>query len=252
MIKLSIIKSPLLFVLLCFQTIVLFGQQADKPAKWLGIHQLDYQNKKISSADTTLTNDNRELVTSITDNDKNLAGGLFYRTINDKGIFHQIDIISLDINRREDTRQVEIIGTMEGPTFFGTTQDATHIQLGYRIGKMYALHKNLSADGSIGGHPTYIRQNQLPLTSLSFPKRDTRIGIGIDIRLGLNYQIHQRINIGYSIAPFTGQWFWHQQRVDNPILSEEQKISETLEMDIYFFDNLLDIRHLSLRYVFSS
>ncbi|MEL7222019.1 MAG: hypothetical protein AAGJ93_11920 [Bacteroidota bacterium] len=246
-------KLPLLIILVYFQTAVLLGQKIDWSEKWFGLHELDYQNRQVFSVDTMLTNDNRQLVSTITDNKQNLALGLFYRTINKRGIFHQIDIISFDINSLEDAKETVIIGAMEEPSFFGLTQESTRIQLGYRIGKMYILYRDLSADASFGLRPTYIQQEQMPLPgTLIFPRSDTRIGISGDFRFGLNYQVHPRINIGYSIAPMAGQLFWHQQRVDNPILTEEQKTSEMLELNVDFFENLLDIRHLSVRYVFSS
>ena len=243
-------RLGLLALLLCLTySSTVLAQRKAKPERWIGLHNVYYKNKSSSSSYTSQSPNGLEFIHTYDESDKQLSLGLHYRVIKANRIYQQFEILNLDINESEFVSITRVPGQSFSTPSSGRRLEYTNIQIGYRLGKMLPVWKGLSADASIGGYPTYRRTRTTPLTSLGFPQRDTYLGFSLDIQLGLNYQVHPNINIGYSIVPVAGQWFWHEHYNNNPILTERQKIDEEIIMQTNAFDQLLDFRNISLRYV---
>ena len=242
-----------LLILSTFPTL-LFGQRPATTERWLGINNMYYKDGGFNNMDTILVgiNNDQEAILTNREVDQQYSLGLHYRLVKANAMYQQFEVINLDINRFEFLTALQIVGQQILQPVRGSDTKTTNIRIGYRLGKLFELTKGLTADASIGGYPTYNRVSFIPLTSAGFPQRDTRIGLGLDIRLGLNYQVLPNINIGYSFIPAAGQWFWHEEYIDNPILTERRKIERNLEMQTNAFEQVLDFRNISLRYVISA
>lgn len=240
------IATALLF--LSFQ-VTIFAQHDGAGAKWLGLHNIYYQDQSRNAIDTVFTSNNQQLVISEEDSQKALSFGFHYRLIGNKQSYHQFELVSFDRTVSEELVLTEIIGQQFTEPTRGFRQVNTNIRIGYRRGKLLSLHERITADFSLGVYPTYQRNTHVPVSSAGFPQRDLRIGIGLDARLGLNFQLHPNVNIGYSFVPLAGDWFWHQSKIENPILTDPQRTSTGFEMQSYAFENVLDFRNISLRYV---
>lgn len=242
------LSFTLLFVFLFFSA-KLSGQKRTTPEKWIGIHNVYYKNRTDHFRDTVLTSSNVQIVTSDRTLDKNLSLGFHYRLIKENGRYQQFDLISLDVDKTEGLLVIYRVGDQFMEPFRGSRTKTTNLQFGYRFGKMFTVYKQLMADASVGGYPMYNKLYRTPLTSGGFPRHDIRLGFTLDLRLGLNYQIHEHLNLGYSFVPFAGQWFWREQRTFNPVLIKMQQIERTTEMQTSTFSQVLDFRNISLRYV---
>lgn len=234
------------FLLMLFSTNHLHAQQRYSSDQWVGLHNMYYQNTDNSRVDTNAL---QTRVTTQIDKEKALSFGVHYRTINENKVYQQIDIFSLDLAVVEDLLVAETIGqTIFEPTR-GAEVKTTNVRLGYQRGKMFPLVNRMTADVGVGGYPTYIRKERTPFTSVGFPVRETWLGLGLNIHLGLNYQIHENINIGYSFIPVSAQWFRYEERVENPILTERQQTNSEARLETSVFDSVLDFRNVRISYV---
>ena len=222
--------------------------QREIQERWYGLHNLHYKNKRDLLIDTAHLSTPMGILT-IKDFEKNYSFGLHYRVVQENSFYHQFDIITLAITKRENLTLFEAFAAQVSEPTRGSITTDTDLQLGYRLGKLFAIAKGLTADASTGFYPTYQRLFTQPLISAGFPKRQTRLGLGIDLRLGLNYQLHPRVNIGYHISPALFQWFWLEDYTENPILTQRQKGKTSAEMQTAFFENLLQIQNFRISYV---
>jgi hypothetical protein len=234
-----------LFVLLSLLSTSLLGQKRAMPDQWIGLHNFYYQNK---SKVNQYTSDSIFFIT-IEDHDAALSLGAYYRVIKDNNSYHHFDLFAFDIATKEHLVIQERVGSQINEPTRGSLVETTDIRFGYRRGKMFPLFKRLTADASVGGYPVYQRKNTIPLTSAGFPRRETWLGIGLNIHLGLNFQIHKKINIGYSFVPVAGQWSWYEERVQNPVLTQSQQITRSARMDTQAFESMLDFRNININYV---
>ena len=242
-----ITKLAGLFLLLLFcQNSV--QAQREIQEQWYGLHNLHFKNKRDLFIDTAQLSTQMGILTR-KDFEKNYSFGLHYRLVLENSLYHQFDIITLAINEREDLLLFEAFAFQISEPTRGSIITDTDLQLGYRLGKLFTIAKGLTADASTGFYPTYKRLFTQPLTSAGFPKRQTRLGLGIDLRLGLNYQLHPRVNIGYHISPALFQWFWLEDYTENPILTQRQKSKISVEMQTTFFEDLLQIQNFRISYV---
>lgn len=235
---------PLFALLLIFSTSLL-GQKRAMPDQWIGLHNFYYQNK---SEVNQYTSDSISFLTA-EDHDAALSMGMYYRIIKENNSYHHFDIFAFDLTTKEDLRVTERVGSQIYEPTSGAIVETTDIRFGYRRGKMFPLRNRLTADASVGGYPVYQRKYITPLTSIGFPRSETWLGVGLNIHLGLNYQIHKNINIGYSFIPVAGQWSWYEERVENPILTKRQQVNRSARMDTDAFASVLDFRNINLRYV---
>ncbi|MGH1433056.1 MAG: hypothetical protein ACRBG0_01205 [Lewinella sp.] len=233
-----------LFVLLSLLSTSLLGQKRAMPDQWIGLHNFYYQNREEINQ---FTSDSILYLIS-KDHDAALSLGMYYRVIKEDNSYHHFDLFAFGFTRKEDLRVGERVGTMIYEPTSGTHIETTDIRFGYRRGKMFPLFKRLTADASVGGYPVYQRKNTIPLTSAGFPRRETWLGIGLNIHLGLNFQIHKKINIGYSFVPVAGQWSWYEERVQNPVLTQSQQITRSARMDTQAFESMLDFRNININY----
>lgn len=234
-----------LFALLLIFSTSLLAQKRAMPDQWIGLHNFYYQNK---SKVNQYTSDSITFIT-IEDHDSALSLGAYYRVIKDNNSYHHFDLFAFDLATKEHLVVQERVGSQIYEPTRGSLVETTDIRFGYRRGKMFPLLKRLTADASVGGYPVYQRKITTPLTSIGFPRRETWLGLGLNIHLGLNYQIHKKINIGYSFIPVAGQWSWYEERVENPILTESQQTTRSARMDTEAFASVLDFRNINIRYV---
>lgn len=234
-----------IFALLLLSSTSLLAQKRAMPDQWVGLHNFYYQNREELKQ---FTSDSTLFLTS-KDYDAALSLGMYYRVIKEDNSYHHFDLFAFDFTRKEDLRVAERVGSQIYEPASGTFVETIDIRFGYRRGKMFPLLKRLTADASVGGYPVYQRKNTIPLTSAGFPIRETWLGLGLNIHLGLNYQIHKKINIGYSFIPVAGQWSWYEERVENPILTDPQKTTRSARMDTEAFASVLDFRDINIRYV---
>lgn len=227
----------------------LAAQQNDPGAKWFGLNNLYYQNQSTSQVDTFFTSNNQLLVVTDEDSKNAISFGFHYRLMGDNQSYQQFELVSFDREVIEEGLLSEIIGQQISEPTRGFRQVNWNIRVGYRRGKLITLHDWITADISLGAYPTFQRTFRSPLASADFPRRDLRAGIGLDARLGLNFQVHPNLNIGYSFVPVAVDWAWQQSRVENPILVEEQRTGTSFEMQTEAFADIFDFRNISIRYV---
>lgn len=237
-----------LFLLMVSSPKNLNAQQGSTHSQWIGLHNMYFQNANESTVDTMLSP--TRILTQV-DKERAFSLGLHYRRINEKRIYQQFDVFAFDLAIKEDFLMTEIPSQNVIEPTRGTEVKTTNIRLGYQYGKMFSLVNRLTADAGLGGYPTYLRSSTLPRTSAGFPRRETRLGFGLNIHLGLNYQVFKNINIGYSFVPATAQWFWYEERIENPILTENQKISREARLETTAFESVLDFRNIRISYTFN-
>ncbi|WP_367390725.1 hypothetical protein [Lewinella sp. LCG006] len=230
--------------LLLFSTSLL-GQKRAMPDQWIGLHNFYYQNK----SDVKQYTPDSILFLTTEDHDAALSLGMYYRIIKENNTYHHFDVFAFDLTTKEDLMVIERRDLGIAEPFRGSRVETTDIRFGYRRGKMFPLLNRLTADASVGGYPVYQRKTTTPFSYVKFPVRETWLGMGLNIHLGLNYQIHKNINIGYSFIPVAGQWSWYEERVENPILTEQQKVNRSARMDTQAFASILDFRNFNINYV---
>lgn len=218
--------------------------------KWLGLHNIYYYNSKNFFIDTLMPIPKIQQYKTTTDEKNEISFGLHYRIMKGNNTYHEMEFISFDF--RESDNLVTLRDTAINFLLIigGERNKRTNIQLGYRIGKLFPVIKNLTADVAIGAYPFYNRIFVDPAVNSKYSFWDTRIGLSLDVRMGLNYQINQNIIIGYSFRPMICRGFWQRNFVDNPLLQYFQKAMEKVEFDADFLNDLLDFRNFSVSYVF--
>jgi hypothetical protein len=235
-----------LFALLLMFSTSLLAQKRAMPDQWIGLHNFYYQNR--TKVNQYFPDSIRTI--TIEDHDAALSLGAYYRVIKENNTYHHFDLFAFDLTTKEDLTVTERVGSQIYEPTKGARIETTDIRFGYRRGKMFPLLNRLTADASVGGYPVFQRKTTTPLTSIGFPRSEKWLGLGLNIHLGLNYQVHKNINIGYSFVPVAGQWSWYEKRVENPILTERQKIVDSsARMDIDAFASVLDFRNININYV---
>jgi hypothetical protein len=233
-----------LFALLSLLSTSLVGQRRDMPDRWIGLHNFYYQNR--SEVDQYTPDSNR--IITIEDHDAALSLGIYYRVFKENNSYHHFDVFAFGLTTDENGTSSLNTNNNLFQYIRGARRETTNIRFGYRRGKMFPLLNRLTADASVGGYPVYQRKKTIPF-SIGFPRRETWLGMGLNIHLGLNYQIHKNINIGYSFVPVAGQWSWYEKRVENPILTDNQKRTRSARMDTEIFASVLDFRNININYV---
>lgn len=224
--------------------------QKDMQQKWLGIHNLYYQNSRTDQLDTLMPIPKLQQYKTTSDENNEISFGLHYRIMKGNNTYHEMEFISFDF--RESNNLVTLRDTTRNYILIigGERNKSTNIQMGYRLGKLLPVINNLTADVAIGAYPFYNRISVDPASNSKYPFWDTRIGLSLDVRMGLIYQITQNIIIGYSFRPVICRGFWHRNFVDNPLLQYFKKAIEKVEFDADFLNDLLDLRNFSVSYVF--
>lgn len=246
------LKSGLLVTatLVFFQCSSIQAQQERQGEKWIGIHNLSYESLLTPNTDSVAFINGQSVVRLREEWTTRWSLGFHYRLILGSQGYHEFELIAFDREIEENISRLQVVGQLPMEPTQGLRQVSNHFRVGYRRGKLLRFHDRFSIDGSIGIHPSFERSFLSPATSAIFPERNLHFSLTLDARLGFNLHIYKSLNIGYSIAPLASSWSWKQKRTENPTLTEEQQTATSAVLHINSFENPLDFRNVSLRYVF--
>jgi hypothetical protein len=222
----------------------LHGQQQFYREKWIGLHNMAFKDKTETSEYQTPS-----WFANSTTNEKRFSIGFHYRWFPKERTYHQLDLFARD---REEDDKVSLLYSLSSGNFLGAlgaTEQRSTIRLGYRIGRMFPIAKRLTADVSLGAHPSYQRMETVPNGSFAFPRMRTAWGAEARLYAGLNYRIHKRINIAYHFVPMTMSYYHSKNILKNPLLTRRQQESTSKDYDVNFLGDLLDVRNITISYV---
>lgn len=231
-------------VLILMLTITsLHAQTKEADEKWIGINNLFFKNKDTNTssplpAGTLL----EELL------DKQLSFGLYYRKINKKKVYKQFDLLA--ISWKESKEKTVQLSSWYPEITSGKEVKEFNVLVGYQQGKLFQIKPKLYGDVGIRTYAWYKTIDNKPLNSAGYPISVKSTGIGLNLEVGLNYQVFKRINIGYNIVPVAFKMFWNEDYTHNPILPETQKRERSLKFNNDFFDSVINLRNFHISYVF--
>jgi len=153
---------------------------------------------------------------------------------------HEIELSNFGINRNKDIQSATIFGEESYP-FRGTRY--WDINVGIRYEFAFNLLDAESSSGlflgtSIQPYLDYVRT--LPVTSASFPIRNRQLGTRLHLIPRYTYNIGEKwlVDVNFPIEIIDA--FQVRQYVDNPTLTEAQKVNGSAQTN--FFDNIFRFR----------
>ncbi|MEL7222892.1 MAG: hypothetical protein AAGJ93_16335 [Bacteroidota bacterium] len=233
------------FLILLLCTLQLTAQTE----QWIGINNLFFKQKTTTDEQPLQSDSTSTFFSERTD--QQFSFGLSYRKVKEDGSsYYQIDIFN--INQTRD----KVIQGVRSPTAPLEVQSGSqeiirfNVLAGYQMGKLLPITGGLSGDVGLRGTLGYDRAELTPLSSLSFPIEEKALGVGVNLRTGLVYRIGKKLNIAYHISVLSLNASWEESYVDNPILTERQKTSQSYNFDVLAFQSVVDFRNISINYVF--
>lgn len=228
------------------------SEQRDKLSdgeKWLGLTNLYYRDRTTRSSTVEQRGDTIKTQTHSL-YDRQVSWGLFYRKVNESGRYHHFEF-NLDQMEREDpTTIIWESGTERlSAVVRGAADTELRSRLAYQLGKLYQIKGGLQGDLGVQGAVFYEESRQRPLTYLGFPRKEQTIGLGIDFRVGFNYNF-KRFAIGYDCSVLSMQAYHLESYVDNPVLTERQRKSQQIKFDTNYFGSFINWRNFYLVYRF--
>jgi hypothetical protein len=183
--------------------------------------------------------------------DRQLSLGFSFRKVKANGVYEQFDLLELNWLKTRDATLVErqSSGARAEPSR-GQEVEVFSALTGYQIGKLFPIVSCLSADVGVRGTAWYQRSTDTPLTSQGFPGRTKSAGLGLNLELGVIFQVHERINIGYHFIPATVKGFWQEEKSENPILTLEQQRERSVEFTGELLESVLNFRNIHINYIF--
>lgn len=239
-----------LFLLILLVLAVNLKAQSEQQAEsWLGLNNLFFKHQDIVTDRLLVPGDSstflyKELV------DHQFSFGLSFRKFNDDGIRYQQFDLGIDKSRK---RSFTIVNR---PAFSISEPQASSLEVtnfqvfaGYQRGRLLPIIRGLSGDVGGRAYLWYNKNQQIPLSSIAFPRRTTSLGSGFNLRTGLVYRIHKRLNIGYYLAPITVKWSWENRYWENPVLAENQRKSQGYAFDVVLFESAINFRNFHINYI---
>ncbi|MEO0684071.1 MAG: hypothetical protein AAFY76_03230 [Cyanobacteria bacterium J06649_11] len=227
------------------------AQSNNNQEPWVGLNNIFYKSKDVITSRLLIPSDSNivavdELI------DHQLSLGLFFRRNRKDNTYYQIDF-SLNRNRYLDATVVEKT-MMNGATIIEPTRGQEiktfNTSAGYRKGKTFRMIPKLYIDVGVRGSIWYQKENITPVTAMPFPLENTSFGIGLSVIGGFNYQVFDKLIIGYNLTPISIIGYWNREYVDNRVLTDDQKINTSVNFDSSFFESTIDLRNILIAYIF--
>ncbi len=226
------------------------AQSNQFPEKWIGLNNLFFKNKDISKTSIQFTTSGDSLLVINESLDQQLSFGISFRKINKKGGYDEFDIFAINSSKNREVSSEQLVDSPITEPLRGQESKSLRLQIGYQRGKLLPILPRLNADLGLSGSVWYETNKTTPVTSAGFPV-DTRLaGVGLNVELGLNFQIIKQLNIGYSIFPITSNVAWRETTVNNPILPVDQRVERDLKFDADLFKSTFEWRNFHIRYCF--
>lgn len=231
--------------LFCIQ---LNAQFSKEYKKWIGVNHLYFKQKselsdRIPTSSSTLPFLERGAV----DNETSFA--LFFRSAKDNGMYQQLDLIALNWGQDEhytkyyDGDDVLLHELKSLEEQFG-------LQIAYQKGKMFSLSPKLSADVGLRGFFFYEKTENPIGGPSSFRWTLKSRGGGLNIELGLNYQIGKHLNVGYYVVPVSMRVYWNEVYEHNVFFPIQYRYTNTNGVDVEALKSLLDFKNFHIAYIF--
>jgi hypothetical protein len=96
----------------------------------------------------------------------------------------------------------------------------------------------------------YEINKDIPVTSAGFPLTITSAGLGLNLELGLNFQVIKQLNIGYRIIPVAGRLFWEETHLDDPRFPPSNRSVQKIKGDGDLFQSIIGLRNFHISYCF--
>jgi hypothetical protein len=238
----------LLFSLLILAAISLCGQTTQYAGDWLGVNNIFFRHKDDLSEQPHPSIAQSLLRTELAD--YQFSGGFFWRKVNEDNSYWQIDFVAADWSTLREFTELIRLPMSTAEILGGQEVNALSFGSCYQRGKLWPIADKLLIDVGLEAAIFYDRMREEPLLSQFFPVQETEIGIGLNIEIGLVYQIFKRVNIAYHMRPVAASGYWYEYYLNNPILTEQQRRERSVEFGSAFLGSLFDLRNLHLSYVF--
>ncbi len=237
------LKSALFLISMLTMT-SLFAQSTGKREKWIGINNLAFKNHATKSL-TPLPSDPSAMFDKGEIN-RQFSFGIYYRIIHENKPYQQFDLLA--IGWAKDETYGNIIKDNQLQPVNGAVVNTLNLLIGYQRGKLHPITSKLNGDIGIRGNVWYQNIKETPTTG--FNSKSKSIGLAFDLKVGLNYQIFKKINIGYNIIPASSNFCWTQELTNNPFLPEPQRTHSAINIDLFLFKSILSTSNISISYVF--
>lgn len=232
---------------LLFTVTFLQAQSKSKIAHWGGLHNIHIKNKEYSSrsyrADSILIL-NKELL------DKQYSFGIHYRQGKKNNTYYQIDFIGVGWKGSEDLTTVTRLDIGLTQIVGGEEIEEWNVETGFQMGRFFPLLTNLNADIGVRAFSYYKYRKQEYAVSTINGQTDNSLGLGLNVKVGLNYQLFRNINIGYHITPMTIRGFWNKNFVDNPTFPNDQTTNRRIKLTGRYFEDMIAMQNFRISFVF--
>ncbi|MEL7423974.1 MAG: hypothetical protein AAFN81_13320 [Bacteroidota bacterium] len=240
-----------LLILLCLFAEADAQSRRKRTEHWIGINNLNYKDVS-SQADPVVYNPRPEFLFMEEDSEQELSFGFSWRTLKENDLYRQIDFFAFDQRKDRTFRSLEDTLTGQIIALSGRENEALNISGAYQMGKLFPIKSWLQGDIGARLVVQYQKGEPTPLTSGGFRSTVTAYGLGLNIRAGLIFRVHERLAIGYHITPINTDLLREKRIGGNPILTLDQRTTKSVVFDATFFDSILDFRNLSINYVFTT
>ena len=233
-------------LILIFSITNLCAQSSGKTEKWFGISNSFAKNKSTNTtvflADSSIRVDKGWL-------DKQFSIGFYYRRISEKGIYQQYDLFEMAWKKNKNEVKVDKGMGVNGP-IKGTDVKIFNVLLGYQVGKLFKITPKFKADIGIRTFFWYQKADTIPLSAISSPFETKSLAVGVNLALGIYYQIHEKINIGFSVIPGSITVFWNEVYLDNPVLTTRARYRRNTDYNGNLFKPLFGFKNIKVSYIF--
>ena len=226
----------------------LHAQSRKSTEKWIGVNNLSFKNKDMNTTVPLQTDSSILIHTGLLD--KQFSIGLYFRIINKKRIYQQFDLFQMGWNRDKEDTIVDRTNLGYTQTLGGKDIKSFNLLLGYQIGKLFPIIPKLTGDVGIRGFFKYRKVDETPLSSSSYLRNIKSTGLGLNLTVGLNYQVHKKINIGYHFVPISTALCLTKTDTNNPILTPRASNTKNLDFESSFFKSIIGTRNIDISYVF--
>ena len=226
----------------------LFAQTDWAGQTWIGLHNLDYRNRLDAAERTELGPAGQTLSITETIKDYRLSAAAHLRRYRQDGAYRQYEVSFSDARNGTFT----LVEDPNSPSVAlpqGVENRITSLAVGFRAGRLVDIREKLTGDIGLGVLSGWSWVRAIPMTSATFPVQQSGLRTALNIHLGLNYQLHDRVHIAYAIVPITFDVFVYKQYVNNPILTESQKTSRGTNFDAITFPEVVGWGNFRVSYV---
>ena len=161
--------------------------------------------------------------------------GFSLQNLNTNNTYQEISLTRLTFTKRENL----ITNTSQSTTIItsGLSNKIWDIQARYAFGKYFLSdNKNkINIGAAIAAEPSFIYSEIDTKVSSLFPLNRYRTRLNLTIIPSALFNITDNFAIGIKVIPNIFHIEWNRERLDNPILTERQRISNDFETT--FFNN---------------